>query len=236
MAVVHYTLARAWHDACVSIAIVLVAVVIIAGVVVVAMGGGGELVRDLPGEPADSDFESWTAVARYRPPAALLGYHAAATERALQRIARVLADRDAEIAWLRSKLEQAEPGAAEHPDIGASGPDVPQQPGALEAQELGAHELGAQELGAQELGAQELGAQELGAQELGGAPQLGAQQLGAQQLGAQQPVPPPSVPQQPVAPESAQSADPPAQSAYPPAQSADPLAQASQATIARDEG
>ena len=92
-----------------SIAITLVAVVIIIGVVVVAMGGGGELARDLPDVHAETDFESWADVARYRPPAALLGYHAGATERALQRIAAVLADRDAEIAWLRSKLEQLDP-------------------------------------------------------------------------------------------------------------------------------
>jgi len=119
----------------VSIAIILVAVVIIGGVVVVAMGGGGELVRDLPDEPADTDFQAPADVARYRPPAALLGYHAGATERALQHIARVLADRDAEIDWLRSRLEQAEPGG-EHPDgnrTGSTGPEVPHQLGSQQA-------------------------------------------------------------------------------------------------------
>jgi hypothetical protein len=102
----------------VSIAILLVAVVIIAGVVVVAMGGGGELSREPADESADTDFRSWADVARYRPPAALLGYHAAATERSLQRIARAMADQDAEIALLRGKLAQYEPG---------TGPDLPQQ-------------------------------------------------------------------------------------------------------------
>ena len=45
----------------------------------------------------------------YRPPAALLGYHAGATEHAFQRISRSLAERDAEIAWLRLKLRELQP-------------------------------------------------------------------------------------------------------------------------------
>jgi len=108
----------------VSIAIILVAVVIIVGVVVVAMGGGGELARDVD-EPADIDFQSWTDVARYRPPAALLGYHAAATERALQRIATVMADKDAEIAWLRGRLEQYEPEGERADGRRIAGPAAP---------------------------------------------------------------------------------------------------------------
>ena len=48
----------------------------------------------------------------YRPPAALLGYHAATTERALTLIARTIAERDAEIEWLRKRLAEARPDAA----------------------------------------------------------------------------------------------------------------------------
>jgi hypothetical protein len=93
----------------VPVAIILVAVVILAGIVVVAMGHGGELARPAADEPDATDFTSWSDVASYRPPAALLGYHAGATEHALQRISRTLAERDAEIAWLRLKLRELQP-------------------------------------------------------------------------------------------------------------------------------
>ena len=85
------------------------AVVILVGIVVVAMGRGGELSRTASTEPAEIDFESWTDVASYRPPPALLGYQAGATEQAFAVIGRVLADRDAEIAWLRGRLRELQP-------------------------------------------------------------------------------------------------------------------------------
>jgi hypothetical protein len=88
--------------------IVIAAIVILAGVVVVALGRGGELARDRPPEPAVSDFRTWYDVAAYRPPAALLGYDAAATEHALAEIAQAMAKRDAEIKVLRSRLAAAE--------------------------------------------------------------------------------------------------------------------------------
>jgi hypothetical protein len=101
----------------VSVLIVLVAAVILGGVVVVAMGRGGELSRERPELPARSDFRTWSDVARYRPPPALLGYHAGATEHALSLIARTIAERDAEIDWLRNRLAEVirpEPGPAGH--------------------------------------------------------------------------------------------------------------------------
>jgi hypothetical protein len=99
----------------VSVAIVFVAVVLLGAIVVVAMGRGGELSREAGDEPAAADFASWADVAGYRPPAALLGYHAGATERALQLISRSIAERDAEIAWLRGRLRDLQPeGARDH--------------------------------------------------------------------------------------------------------------------------
>ena len=92
-----------------SIAIVLVGIALLGGIVVVAMGRGGELSRDGADQPAATDFESWADVAHYRPPAALLGYHAGATDRALQLISRVMAEREAEIAWLRERLRELQP-------------------------------------------------------------------------------------------------------------------------------
>jgi hypothetical protein len=96
----------------VPVVIFLVAAVILGGIVVVAMGRGGELAREKVELPATVDLRSWSGVARYRPPPALLGYHAAATEQALMIIARSIAERDAEISWLRSRLAELQPESA----------------------------------------------------------------------------------------------------------------------------
>jgi hypothetical protein len=97
----------------VAIVIVLAALVILGGVVVVAMGRGGELARERRVDLAATDFRTWSDVASYRPPAALLGYHAGATEYALAEVARAIAERDAEIDLLRRRLAAAQlaPGA-----------------------------------------------------------------------------------------------------------------------------
>ncbi len=104
------------------VAIVLAAAVILGGVIVVAMGRGGELSRERPELPARTDFRSWSDVAGYRPPGAVLGYHAAATERAFMLIARTIAERDAEIEWLRRRLAEAQPGPAQAGSAPASFP------------------------------------------------------------------------------------------------------------------
>jgi hypothetical protein len=105
----------------VPVLIVIAAIVIVAGTVVVALGRGGELARDRPREPTQADFQTWSDVASYRPPGALLGYHAGATEHALTQLAMVIAERDAEIDALRRRLAAAEPPAgAEWQTSGAS--------------------------------------------------------------------------------------------------------------------
>jgi hypothetical protein len=104
------------------------------------MGKGGELSRERPELPARADFRSWSDVADYRPPGALLGYHVASTEQALALIARTVAERDAEIDWLRRRLAEVQapvpapegtPAKPEPPPAevtwrggGAAGPDV----------------------------------------------------------------------------------------------------------------
>jgi hypothetical protein len=93
----------------VPVVILLAALVILGGIAVVAMGKGGELSRERPDLPAATDFRTWSDVADYRPPAALLGYHAAATVQALALIARTIAEQDAEIDWLRSRLAEVQP-------------------------------------------------------------------------------------------------------------------------------
>jgi hypothetical protein len=96
----------------VPVVILLVAAVILGGIVVVAMGRGGELARDKVEMPGWADLRSWSDVARYRPPPALLGYHAASTEQALMLIARSIAERDGEISWLRGRLAELQPESA----------------------------------------------------------------------------------------------------------------------------
>ncbi len=91
------------------VVIILAALAILGGIVVAAMGRGGELARPTADEPPIADFETGADVARYRPPPALFGYHAGATEYAFLLAGRVLADRDAEIAWLRSRLSELQP-------------------------------------------------------------------------------------------------------------------------------
>ena len=105
------------------VAIFLAAAVILGGIVVVAMGKGGEMSREQPEPPSRTDFQSWSDVADYRPPPALLGYQAAATQRALALIARTIAERDAEIDWLRHRLAEIQPESARDP---AEAPAVPQ--------------------------------------------------------------------------------------------------------------
>jgi hypothetical protein len=106
----------------VPVAIILAAVVILGGVVVVAMGRGGELARERPDVPSSSELHTWSDVAHYRPPGALLGYHARTTEHALSLIARTIAERDAEIEWLRNRLAEA------RPEFGPYSPESPESP------------------------------------------------------------------------------------------------------------
>lgn len=93
------------------VVIVIAAIVILAGTVAVALGRGGELARDRHPELTPADFRTWSVIASYRPPGALLGYHAGATEQALAQLAMVIAERDAEIATLRRRLAAAERSA-----------------------------------------------------------------------------------------------------------------------------
>jgi len=92
----------------VPVLLLLVSVVILVGVVAVAIGRGGEMAEfagDYP--PFDTDDLLTAAdVALLRPPSALWGYNAAATDQALSRIAQVVTERDVEIAALRKQLAE----------------------------------------------------------------------------------------------------------------------------------
>ena len=101
------------------VAIVIAAAVILGGIIVVAMGKGGELSTERPDLPSRTDLRSSSDVAEYRPPAALIGYHAASTEHALALIARAIAERDAEIDWLRRRLAELQPESLGQEPAGA---------------------------------------------------------------------------------------------------------------------
>jgi hypothetical protein len=132
----------------VPVAIFLAAAVILGGIIVVAMGKGGELSRQRPELPARTDFRSWSDVADYRPPAALLGYHPVATERALALIARTIAERDAEIDWLRQRLAEVQPErpGADQADMPAIVPLVAPGAADLRTADPGAADLRAADL------------------------------------------------------------------------------------------
>lgn len=96
--------------------LVLAAVAVAVGVALVAAGRGGEMAF-FPADYRPLVLGEVTAadVALLQPPRSLWGYHAQATDEALQAIAQAVTDRDVEIERLRTRLAQAQwrPGIAE---------------------------------------------------------------------------------------------------------------------------
>ncbi len=89
--------------------LLIAAAAIVGGVVAVATGRGGEMAmfpRDLPS--AQLALRTPADVAAVRLPHAVFGYQPEATSAVLTHIARLLADRDAEIARLRG--DEGHPG------------------------------------------------------------------------------------------------------------------------------
>jgi hypothetical protein len=87
------------------VVLLIAALAILAGVVVVAIGRGGELAMFRPDIPArQQSFATAADVAAFRPPPAFFGYSAPATDEALHRIGRVVAERNAEVARLRDQV------------------------------------------------------------------------------------------------------------------------------------
>ncbi len=86
--------------------LLLAGAVILVGVVSVAMGRGGEM-AEFPSDnqlPNLDDLVTAADVAALRPPSALWGYSTQVTDAALDRIAQVVTEREAEIAVLRQQL------------------------------------------------------------------------------------------------------------------------------------
>lgn len=151
------------------VVLLLAAVAVLAGVVVVAVGRGGELAAfrsDAP--PLRYEFATAADMAMFRPPPALFGYSAQATDDALRRIARAVSDRDAELAMLRGQLAalRATPAHPGDPAVSrawaAPSPVVPPEGGTQP--ESGASDSGAAESGASGSGASESGASDSGSE------------------------------------------------------------------------
>ncbi len=105
-----------------DVVLLLAAAAILVGVVVVAMGGGGELAlfrRDLP--PLRFRLRSPEDVATLRLPLAPLGYQEQAAGEAFRAIARLLDERDAEIARLRDEVMRLRSGAVVPGDAAPAG-------------------------------------------------------------------------------------------------------------------
>lgn len=101
-----------------SIVLLLGVAAILGGVVVVAMGVGGELAvfrRDLP-EPRFR-LQTPQDVLTLRLPVRLFGFQEYATSEALAAVARLLAERDAEIASLRAEVLRSCPPRSESPPM-----------------------------------------------------------------------------------------------------------------------
>ena len=85
---------------------------VLIGVIVVALGRGGELAYfQADYFPLKLDQVSATDVALFRPPMALWGYNAQATDEALNRIATALTERDVEISALQQQVADLEASA-----------------------------------------------------------------------------------------------------------------------------
>jgi catechol 2,3-dioxygenase-like lactoylglutathione lyase family enzyme len=103
------------------VVLLLTALVILAGVVVVAVGRGGELTLfRSDAAPLRQRLATAADMASFRPPLAFFGYSPQATDDALQRIARAVADRDAELARLRGQLAVLRPDPATPGERGAA--------------------------------------------------------------------------------------------------------------------
>jgi len=85
------------------------AVAVLAGIIAVAVGRGGELTFfQADYAPLKLDEVTATDVVLFRPPMALWGYSAQATDEALNRIAEALTERDIEITALRQQVANLE--------------------------------------------------------------------------------------------------------------------------------
>ncbi len=88
-----------------AIVLLAAAAAIIVGVIAAALGRGGELAHFAADAPRwDAELATAADVALLRPPSALFGYSPHVTDDALGQIARLITERDVEIARLRSRV------------------------------------------------------------------------------------------------------------------------------------
>ncbi len=107
------------------VVLLIAAAAILCGVVVVAMGRGGELAPSVADtSPLNAEILTAADVALLRPPVALWGYDIRATDEALNLVARIVTERDVEIATLRRQIAELQ-SAARKPSAGPAAADVP---------------------------------------------------------------------------------------------------------------
>jgi hypothetical protein len=115
----------------VPVVLLIAAAAILAGVVLAALGRLNGMAAS-PADFAPLELDDLTAadVALLRPPTALWGYNTAATDEALQLIARSVTERDVEIARLRRQLAELQENQPRPPAPGPApyGRDLPPWP------------------------------------------------------------------------------------------------------------
>ena len=110
---------------------VLAIVAVLVAVFFVATGRGGELSQEhVDYAPLELGSVSAADIAMVRPPTAMWGYNVDVTDEALDRIARVVRDRDLEIAYLQQQLAGQEMTSASSAP-GHMAPATWPEPGAL---------------------------------------------------------------------------------------------------------
>ncbi len=114
----------------VPVVMLVAAAAVLAGVIVVALGRGGELAF-FPADyaPVKLDEVAATDVVLFRPPLALWGYNAQATDEALNRIAEALTERDIEITALRQQVANLKAASAPGRRPYGPGPRPRDEPG-----------------------------------------------------------------------------------------------------------
>jgi hypothetical protein len=112
----------------VLVVLLIAAAAILCGVVAVAMGRGGQMAPSVADtRPLNAEILTAADVALLRPPAALWGYDMRATDEALNLVARIVTERDVEIATLRHQIAELQ-SAARKPPAGPPAADAMGRP------------------------------------------------------------------------------------------------------------
>jgi len=110
-----------------GVALLIVAAAIVGSAVAVARGRGGEMAMFPRATPAALALRTPRDVIALRLPLAFIGYQPEATAAVLNQVARLLAERDAEITRLRAGSDPSLRGDTSGPSVRPDPPDPPWQ-------------------------------------------------------------------------------------------------------------